>query len=178
MSSAPIRFVIASFKDRWTNVRKSLTLIRRSLVLTTLSGRFPALARRSYSACSSPSDGPKGWSLINRLSGSLPSTVLRLPTLASFSLVAFSGTTLASLTVVSSPSSSYARHGKESRLGTGFIYFSLINMGPSASSSNRTRAPPLPVLISKPILLSSMPRASNYSREGTDRSKTLISLSF
>jgi hypothetical protein len=82
------------------------------------------------------------------------------------------------LIVVSSLFSSYAKHSKESGLGIGSIYFILINMGPSASLLNRTRAPPLLVLTSKLILLSSMPRVSNYSRKGTDRSKTFISLSF
>jgi hypothetical protein len=148
------------------------------LVLITLLGRFPALAQRSYLIYSSPFNGLKGWLLINRLLGSLSSTVSQLSTLISFSLVAFLGTILASLIIVSSPSSSYTRYSKESRLGIGSIYFSLINIGPSTSSSNYIRAPLLLVLISKPILLSSMPKVSNYFCEETDRSKTLISLSF
>jgi hypothetical protein len=178
MSNAPIRFIITSFEDCWTNVKKSLTSIGRSLVLIILLGRFPALARRSYSVYSSPFSSPKGWLLINRLLGSLSPTISRLSILVSFSSVAFLGTTLASLIVVFSLSSSCARYSKESRLETGSIYFSLINIGPSALSLNYIRAPPLLVLISKPILLSSMPRTSNYSREETNRSRTLISLSF
>jgi hypothetical protein len=143
-----------------------------------LLGRFPALARRSYLIYSSPSSGLKGWLLINRLLGSLPPSALRLSTLISFSLVAFLETTLALLIIVSFLFSSYTRYNKESRLRTGCICFSLINIGPSASLLNYIRAPPLSVLISKLILLSSMPRVSNYSYKGIDKSKTLISLSF
>jgi hypothetical protein len=82
------------------------------------------------------------------------------------------------LIIVSFSSLSYIKYSKESRLEIGFIYFSLINIGLFALLLNYIRAPPLLVLISNLILLSSMPRVFNYSCKEINKSKILISLSF
>jgi hypothetical protein len=92
--------------------------------------------------------------------------------------MAFLETTLILLIIVSFSSFFYTKYNKESRLGIGFIYFSLINIDSSILLLNYIRASLLLVLISKPILLSSLPRVFNYSYKETDKFKILISLFF